>query len=221
MVNFQIKNIAIMDSKFIKFDEFDIKVTKKRVKYARLRVDRNGDIHLTLPILFPKFMVLEFLNKNKAWIENRVDFIKSKSLPENKTMLLGQIYSLKFDESFKKTEILGDEIRALNLNEFIKFKRSFAKNEYIKFINLYLPTIKKPINKLTIRDMKTRWGSCNFKKGYINLALNLVEKSPELIEYVVLHELTHLIFPHHQKSFYDYIANLMPDFRDREKRLKG
>ena len=107
------------------------------------------------------------------------------------------------------------------LKKFIKFKRSFAKNEYIKFINLYLPTIKKPINKLTIRDMKTRWGSCNFKKGYINLALNLVEKSPELIEYVVLHELTHLIFPHHQKSFYDYIANLMPDFRDREKRLKG
>ncbi|MCZ6174389.1 M48 family metallopeptidase [Campylobacter ureolyticus] len=210
-----------MDSKFIKFDKFDIKATKKRVKYARLRVDRNGDIYLTLPILFPKFMVLEFLNKNKAWIENRVNFIKSKSLPENKTMLLGQIYSLKFDESFKKTEILCDEIRALNLNEFIKFKKDFAKNEYMKFINLYLPIINKPINKLTIRDMKTRWGSCNFKKGYINLALNLVEKSPELIEYVVLHELTHLIFPHHQKSFYDYIANLMPDFRDREKRLKG
>lgn len=210
-----------MDSKFIKFDKFDIKATKKRVKYARLRVDRNGDIYLTLPILFPKFMVLEFLNKNKAWIENRVNFIKSKSLPENKTMLLGQIYSLKFDESFKKTEILCDEIRALNLNEFIKFKKDFAKNEYMKFINLYLPIINKPINKLTIRDMKTRWGSCNFKKGYINLALNLVEKSPELIEYVVLHELTHLIFPHHQKSFYDYIASLMPDFRDREKRLKG
>ncbi|AKT90981.1 putative protein (DUF45 domain) [Campylobacter ureolyticus RIGS 9880] len=208
-----------MDSKFIKFDKFDIKATKKRVKYARLRVDRNGDIYLTLPILFPKFMVLEFLNKNKAWIENRVNFIKSKSLPENKTMLLGQIYSLKFDESFKKTEILCDEIRALNLNEFIKFKKDFAKNEYMKFINLYLPIINKPINKLTIRDMKTRWGSCNFKKGYINLALNLVEKSPELIEYVVLHELTHLIFPHHQKSFYDYIASLMPDFRDREKRL--
>lgn len=210
-----------MDSKFIKFDKFDIKATKKRVKYARLRVDRNGDIYLTLPILFPKFMVLEFLNKNKAWIENRVNFIKSKSLPENKTMLLGQIYSLKFDESFKKTEILCDEIRALNLNEFIKFKKDFAKNEYMKFINLYLPIINKPINKLTIRDMKTRWGSCNFKKGYINLALNLVEKSPELIEYVVLHELTHLIFPHHQKSFYDYIASLMPDFRDREKMLKG
>lgn len=208
-----------MDSKFIKFDKFDIKATKKRVKYARLRVDRNGDIYLTLPILFPKFMVLEFLNKNKAWIENRVNFIKSKSLPENKTMLLGQIYSLKFDESFKKTEILCDEIRALNLNEFIKFKKDFAKNEYMKFINLYLPIINKPINKLTIRDMKTRWGSCNFKKGYINLALNLVEKSPELIEYVVLHELTHLIFPHHQKSFYDYIASLMPDFRDREKRF--
>lgn len=208
-----------MDSKFIKFDKFDIKATKKHVKYARLRVDRNGDIYLTLPILFPKFMVLEFLNKNKAWIENRVNFIKSKSLPENKTMLLGQIYSLKFDESFKKTEILCDEIRALNLNEFIKFKKDFAKNEYMKFINLYLPIINKPINKLTIRDMKTRWGSCNFKKGYINLALNLVEKSPELIEYVVLHELTHLIFPHHQKSFYDYIASLMPDFRDREKRL--
>ena len=67
--------------------------------------------------------------------------------------------------------------------------------------------------------MTTRWGSCNSRKGYINLSLNLIEKAPDLVEYVVLHELAHLIYPHHQKSFYDFIAKLMPDFKAREKQL--
>ena len=87
------------------------------------------------------------------------------------------------------------------------------------FIAKFAPAINRKINRVVVRKMTTRWGSCNSRKGYINLSLNLIEKAPELVEYVVLHELAHLIYPHHQKSFYGFIAALMPDFRSREKRL--
>ena len=111
------------------------------------------------------------------------------------------------------------EIYAPNLAALENYKKTFARRVYEHFIAKFAPAVNRMINRVVVRKMTTRWGSCNSHKGYINLSLNLIEKAPELVEYVVLHELTHLIYPHHQKSFYDFIAKLMPDFKTREQRL--
>ena len=111
------------------------------------------------------------------------------------------------------------EIYAPNLAALENYKKAFARRIYGHFIVEFAPAVNRKINRVVVRKMTTRWGSCNSHKGYINLSLNLIEKAPELVEYVVLHELTHLIYPHHQKSFYDFIAKLMPDFKTREQRL--
>ena len=111
------------------------------------------------------------------------------------------------------------EIYATSLAALENYKKAFARRIYEHFIAKFAPAVNRKINRVVVRKMTTRWGSCNSRKGYINLSLNLIEKAPELIEYVVLHELAHLIYPHHQKSFYGFIAALMPDFRSREKRL--
>ena len=111
------------------------------------------------------------------------------------------------------------EIYAASLAALENYKKAFARCIYGHFIAKFAPAVNRKINRVVVRKMTTRWGSCNSRKGYINLSLNLIEKAPELVEYVVLHELTHLIYPHHQKSFYSFIAALMPDFRSREKRL--
>ena len=111
------------------------------------------------------------------------------------------------------------EIYAPGLAALENCKKAFAKRIYGHLIAKFAPTVNRKINRVVVRKMTTRWGSCNSRKGYINLSLNLIEKAPDLVEYVVLHELAHLIYPHHQKSFYDFIAKLMPDFKAREKRL--
>lgn len=111
------------------------------------------------------------------------------------------------------------EIYAPNLAALENYKKDFARRIYKHFIAKFAPAVNRKINRVVVRKMTTRWGSCNSHKGYINLSLNLIEKAPELVEYVVLHELAHLIYPHHQKSFYNFIAELMPDFKTREQRL--
>ena len=111
------------------------------------------------------------------------------------------------------------EIYAASLAALENYKKAFARRIYGHFIAKLAPTVNRKINRVVVRKMTTRWGSCNSRKGYINLSLNLIEKAPELVEYVVLHELAHLIYPHHKKSFYGFIANLMPDFKIREQRL--
>lgn len=123
----------------------------------------------------------------------------------------------KFDNSDERK--FDGEIYTPSLAALENYKKDFARRIYGHFIAKLAPAVNRKINRVVVRKMTTRWGSCNSRKGYINLSLNLIEKAPKLIEYVVLHELAHLIYPHHQKSFYDFIAALMPDFRSREKRL--
>ncbi|GAA7266587.1 hypothetical protein HpCK38_19640 [Helicobacter pylori] len=75
------------------------------------------------------------------------------------------------------------------------------------------------IQTLRIKEMKTRWGSCNPTKAYINLNLALIQKNKRAIEYVVLHELAHLKYPHHNKDFYHFVMLYMPDWRERKLKL--
>ena len=138
------------------------------------------------------------LNLSSDRLDPHLDEPKFKSLDER-----------KFD----------GEIYAASLAALENYKKAFARRVYEHFIAKFAPAVNRKINRVVVRKMTTRWGSCNSRKGYINLSLNLIEKAPELVEYVVLHELAHLIYPHHQKSFYDFIAGLMPDFKTREKRL--
>ena len=97
----------------------------------------------------------------------------------------------------------------------------YQKELFLELVSHFQPFINKPIKRIVIRNSKTRWGSCNHKKGYINLSLRLIEKPLSAVRYVVLHELTHMLYPHHQKSFYDFIEKNMPDYKKQEQILKA
>ncbi len=75
-------------------------------------------------------------------------------------------------------------------------------------------------NELKIRKMKNKWGSCRYLKKIITLNLELIKKPIECIEYVALHEIAHIKYPHHKKEFWDFINIYMPDWKIRKERLK-
>lgn len=128
-------------------------------------------------------------------------------------------------ELFGRERNLKDEkcgvILAKNEADFEAFLKANAKKIYAFYVRKWQGHFEKPVVRLSVKKMTTRWGSCNSKKGFINLNLRLITKPLKAIEYVILHELTHLKFAHHQASFYDEISRLMPDFKEREKMLKG
>lgn len=69
------------------------------------------------------------------------------------------------------------------------------------------------VSGITIRQMKTRWGSCNVKTHHININLALLDKPEECLEYVVVHEMTHILEPSHNQVFWGYMSEFYPDWR--------
>ena len=75
-----------------------------------------------------------------------------------------------------------------------------AEDYFRKIIAKYVKIVGQEVAKISIRKMKTRWGSCNPKKSYINLNLDLIKKHAFAIEYVIFHELVHLIHYNHDQK---------------------
>ena len=74
---------------------------------------------------------------------------------------------------------------------------------------------------MKIRNMKSRWGSCQPQRGIITLNARMIAAPREAIEYVVVHEFAHFIHPNHSKEFYTLVEQLMPDWKTRKKMLQG
>ena len=128
------------------------------------------------------------------------------------------IQSSKFkDKIFMSRDVIFCESEG----EFAAFKKAFALELYLRYIAKLSPRIGRKIARVRVRKMQTRWGSCNHAKGYLNFSLSLIERDPRFVEYVVLHELAHLIHANHGADFYALIAQIMPDFRARIKLGKG
>ena len=128
------------------------------------------------------------------------------------------IQSSKFKD---KIFISGGAIFCESEGEFAAFKKAFALELYLRYIEKFSPRIGRKIARVRVRKMQTRWGSCNHAKGYLNFSLSLIERDPRFVEYVVLHELAHLIHANHGADFYALIAQIMPDFRARIKLGRG
>jgi predicted metal-dependent hydrolase len=88
-----------------------------------------------------------------------------------------------------------------------------------KFIEKYSILLNVRPKKILIKNLKSRWGSATFK-GTINLNVHLIKAPLEVIEYVVLHEMGHLIEKNHSNRFWSIIKNHMHDYKDKRKWLK-
>lgn len=194
---------------------------KKNVRAMRLRVGKDAKITLSMPFYSTQKMALAFLESHKIWLENSYKKALANLPKDDEMKFLGQIYKIKFDENFKEPFFDGEFVFTPNLKSLERFKKTRAKELFLELVSHFQPFINKPIKRIVIRNSKTRWGSCNHKKGYINLSLRLIEKPISAVRYVVLHELTHLLYPHHQSSFYKFIERIMPDYKEQERILRA
>lgn len=86
-------------------------------------------------------------------------------------------------------------------------------------IAMWEPTVGHSVSRWTIRRMKTKWGSCNRESSHILFNLELSKKNPRCLEYIVVHEMTHLLERRHGERFAKLMDGFMPDWRSRRDEL--
>lgn len=151
---------------------------------------RDGKVIVRAPLKLPERKIASFLQKHVDWILRTLEKAKEKS------------------EKFNA--LTDDDI--LTLKAKAKAYLTQRTEEYAEIMGL-------KYSRITITSAKTRFGSCS-SKGNISYSYRLMLYPTEAIEYVVVHELAHLIEMNHSKRFYGIIEKVLPDYKERMRLLK-
>jgi len=219
-----------------------VTLTRKRVKNVNLRIMRDQSLAVSAAGHVPLQAIKDLINKKAGWIIGHFDRYASQQ--KNSTIFhfesgeellyLGQSYTLQLQPALKREEVLVDhekiyllvhagrsrKDREKLIANWYREKAGYIFNQSLEKIFPLIAEYQVEKPSLAIRKMKTRWGSCTRSKKKITLSLELIKKPMDCIDYVVLHELVHFVHPHHGKTFYDCLAALMPDWKERRKHLK-
>ena len=134
---------------------------------------------------------------------------------------LGKQYSIVYvdycDISFGNERVFLN--KKLNIDKWYAYQ---ARSIFLEHLNkIYERFSRKiPYPELKIRKMTTRWGVCNTKTKTITLNLELIKRDTKYLDYVIVHELSHLIHANHSSDFWDLVEENMPDYKKYRKEMK-
>ena len=231
-----------MITKQILIDEIEIKFRKsKRAKNIAIRIKPIDGVIVTVPRLSTIKNAENFVYQKLSWIKKNL--IKIQKLQKAPTVFYSnKDYFTKFHKfrisqsgdkffinktresiianfpnntAFKLPEI-QNQIRDLLIEVF----REEAKSYLPERTHLLASQKELQFQKVTIRNTKTRWGSCSFKNN-ISLSLHLMRLPNELIDYVILHELAHTLIKNHSSDFWNTLEAICPNSKVLDKKLKS
>lgn len=193
--------------------EIPVEVTRKRVKNLNLRVRSDGTVTLSIPLRTPHAYAQAFLDRKAAWIAERVRrSAEQEALKTPDGEAPG--YIPLWGAPVQREAALGEHIGIDDL--------------YRAEVTRVLPDVAARIEQIIgvhaarwrVRTMKTRWGSCTPKTGAIRINARLAAYPPECLEFVVAHELVHLLEPSHNARFHALLDEFCPNNRSIAQRLK-
>lgn len=212
-----------------------IHLIRKRIKNMYLRVKKpDGRIEVTAPLRMKREDIAGFLVKHWEWVEKKKQAIQAKAeehncsrqyLPGDLIPLWGKYYRLVVRTSVGRQASVfrKDDRIVLTVPEYatVEQKREIVNGLYRRQLELAIPRllprcetiVGKKAAECRIRNMKTRWGTCNVIKARVWLNLQLAKYKPEALEYVMLHELTHLWVHNHGPAFKKRMDRYCPEWR--------
>jgi len=217
-----------------------IEVIKKPIKNMHLRIyPPDGQVKVSAPLHFKEKMIRSFLQKHSLWIDSQRTRIIARAPIKEELLETGSVIPFKGESYFF---ILQEhhgpahiECRDGFIYCYVPHSASSAQIKnllehwYKKEMQAILPQLIKywesiidvHVEQWGIKKMKTRWGSCNTRAHRIWLNLNLIKKPLVCLEYVLVHELVHLLEASHSPRFYRLMDQFMPQWREYDYLLEG
>lgn len=233
-----------MNSQSIRFGDeiitYEVIRSQRRKKTIQTKVSLER-VRVLAPAGTSDQRLADLIRKQAGWILNQRQILKARPAPKRfvtgDTMpYLGEDYPLAVNTGrflwpwirFENQEFLFDappdideeSRRDLIGNAFMEWYRRKARIYLAERVDHWLPFVPtRKKTRILIRNQRRRWGSCA-SDGTLRFNWRIMMVEPELVDYLVVHELTHLVAMNHSPDFWEHACHLLPDARERSKRLK-
>ena len=180
-------------SEIMNIDGLSVEVTRKKIKRLNMRIKPpEGKVVISAPLRTPDRVIIDFVRAKRTWIDRNSVAVRERAAA-----------------------------RPAPATPAEKARRRAALTARIAG---RLPAIEQRCalycSAWSVRDMHTRWGSCNTRTHHINFSLMLWDRCDEELDYVIIHELVHTKVDNHGPEFKSYMDALMPNWREVRRQLK-
>jgi len=197
-----------------------------KLKHSYIKVNHDSSIVIKTPYKQERYAV-NFFHAKELWIRKQLHKNSLNQQPqvnlEDEVLIFGEIYSIDSNEA-KYLQVKLHRLRTCEPKRVLSAYDDFYKyisREYLPQRVQYFANIMNLDYKvLKFRKMKSRWGSCSSSKE-ITLNTQLMKVQKELVDYVVVHELAHLVHMNHSKRFHELVEAYLPHSKTLRKRLKN
>lgn len=223
----------------IEVADLTVEVERKWIRHIYLRVSPNdARIRISAPMLMSERAIRQFILSKEEWIKLHIRIVSEKRQTEPREYVsgeehryMGRCYRLQLvnHNGPARVEMTGDEQIILYIREgTTKKHREAAMREWYRAeLKALIPVlvakweeiIGVKASRITIKQMRTIWGSCNHRTHDINFNLELMKKPLYCIEYVVVHELLHIIVRLHNEQFKSLLTHYLPNWRQTKAEL--
>jgi len=208
----------------------------------RLSITVHPDLRITakVPTGYELEIIRRRLERRASWIARQLDFFERfQPLPTERKFVsgethyyLGRQYRLRIRPGEKaRVRLIGrffemelpdtgnrEKVRAIMLDWYSAHAKDLLSRRLAQYTPIFV-RMGAVVPEVRYRRMKKRWGSCS-DNGVIMLNTELVKAPIHCIDYVMIHELCHLLYPRHDRKFYRLLGRILPDWEERKERLE-
>lgn len=212
-------------------EKIEFTVVKSRRKSLSIAIQPDGNLLVKAPLSMSDAEILKWVKTKTGWIirqrakilEQQVENPPKQYVSGEKFLYLGQEYELEVRISEGRAGMVGiveDKIVLFSKTDESLEVKKFLEDWYVKQAKLWIPKrvsffakqMGESFGRITIKNQRKRWGSCSSARN-LNFNWRLIMAPPEVLDYVVVHELCHLRQMNHSKEFWREVENVLWDYK--------
>lgn len=217
---------------------FEMEFERKRIKKMHLRIRKDGSVLLTAPMRVSDEEIVRFVTDEEEWLREHQSRIlaicerQSHRFDDGSTVkVLGKDFRIVIETSERPGISAEDDNIVMHIPEGSSFEdkesliNEFYRGKLKERLSVLVPKWESAMglqcSSWQTKIMTTRWGTCNTRTKKVWFSVRLAEKSEDLIEYVIVHELAHILVNNHGPDFKRLLDVYVPDWREKRKRLNS
>lgn len=219
---------------------FEYRLNMKNIKNLHISINPpTGEVRVSAPLAFDKTKIEATLLRRMSWIRRQILAFETQSRQSSRQAvsgedyyLRGKRYQLEVRNGTSRGKILLNGSKIIlaissdaSEDSRVLFLDRWYRRELISDLKVLIPKLEQKtgieIGSWSVRKMKTRWGTCQMERRHITINSELIKKDPSCLEYIVIHEIMHLLEPSHNANFTRLLNQFLPNWKSLRNKLNS